>query len=186
MFGLKQISILSYIERPENLVTQPGMFYDQNLEFSIRVFKLFLKKMGRYQSFFVGPPIPLFWTSGYFCPGFLSQVVSLTCVLPPLYAILQIHVWCDTGWPLHGQHGSRAFFIIHILFKPVHHCTSNFQSISMVARTIFPSDTYSVWMDDTMPYHGHRIRILLTYSPTKNKWSRWIYELRATNILWLL
>ena len=58
-------------------------------------------------SFFVGPLIPLFWTSGDVCPGFQSQG-GLDCMLSCLSAIPQIHLWCDTCRPLDIQHGSRA------------------------------------------------------------------------------
>ena len=60
-------------------------------------------------SLFVGPLIPLFWTSGDICPGFQSQGGSLAC----LCSIPQIHLWCDTCWLYSGQHGSRAFFYPH-------------------------------------------------------------------------
>ena len=62
---------------------------------------------------FVGPLIPLFWTSGDICPGFQSQG-GLICMLSCLRAIPQIHIWCDTCWPLDGQHGSQAT-LTHIL-----------------------------------------------------------------------
>ena len=55
--------------------------------------------------FFVGPLIPLFWTSGDICPGIQSQG-GLTCTLSCLGAVPQIHLWCDTCQPLDGQHGS--------------------------------------------------------------------------------
>ena len=44
---------------------------------------------------FVGPLIPLFWTSGDVVPGFQSQG-GLACMLSCLRAIPQIHLWCDT------------------------------------------------------------------------------------------
>ena len=53
---------------------------------------------------FVGPLIPLFWTYCDVCPGFQSQGVQQNP---------QIHLWCDTCWPLGGQHGSWAI-LIHV------------------------------------------------------------------------
>ena len=62
---------------------------------------------------FVGPLIPLFWTSGDVCPGLQSQG-GLTCTLYCLCAIPQIHLWCDTCRPLDSQHGRQAT-LTHIL-----------------------------------------------------------------------
>ena len=42
-----------------------------NANLSVQLF--FKKKFGRHQSFFMGPLIPLFWTSGDVCPWFQSQ-----------------------------------------------------------------------------------------------------------------
>ena len=39
------------------------------------------------KGFFVGPLIPLFWTSGDVCPGYQSQGGSLACVLSRLRAM---------------------------------------------------------------------------------------------------
>ena len=36
---------------------------------------------------FVGPLIPLYWTSGDVCPGFQSQDVSIACMLSHLHAM---------------------------------------------------------------------------------------------------
>ena len=59
---------------------------------------------------FMGPLIPLFWTSGDISSGFQSQsgqpyssLQRLTC-----YTFPEIHLWCDTCRPLGGQHGSWA------------------------------------------------------------------------------
>ena len=41
----------------------------------------FLKKFWGHKSFFLGPLIPLFWTSGDICPGFQSKGGSLACFL---------------------------------------------------------------------------------------------------------
>ena len=40
-----------------------------------------IKIFSRTQVLFVGPLIPLFWTSGDVCPGFQSQGGFLTCEL---------------------------------------------------------------------------------------------------------
>ena len=45
--------------------------------------------------------------------GFKSQG-GLACMLSCLRAIPQIHLWCDTCWPLDGQHGSQAT-LTHVL-----------------------------------------------------------------------
>ena len=45
-------------------------------------------------SFFVGPLIPLFWTSGDACSEFQSQG-GVTCILSCLRTIPQIHLLCD-------------------------------------------------------------------------------------------
>ena len=47
--------------------------------------ELFLKNFWRTWVLFVGPLIPLFWTSGDVCPGFQSQGGSLVCMLPCLH-----------------------------------------------------------------------------------------------------
>ena len=44
----------------------------------------FFKNIWRTEVLFVGPLIPLFWTSGDFNPGFQSQGGSLPCVLSHL------------------------------------------------------------------------------------------------------
>ena len=62
----------------------------------------------RTQVLFVGPLIPLFWTSGDVCPGFQSQGGFLACTLSCLCASPQIHLWCDTCWLYRGQHGSQS------------------------------------------------------------------------------
>ena len=74
---------------------------------------LFFLKFWRTHVLFVGPLIPLFWTSGDVCPGFQSQG-GLACMLSCLRAIPQIHLWCNTCQPLDGQHGSRAT-LTHVL-----------------------------------------------------------------------
>ena len=80
----------------------------------------FFLNFWRTHILFVGPLIPLFRTSGDICPGFQSQG-GLTCMLSYLRAIPQIHLWCNTCWPLDGQHGSRAT-LTYILaaVRPIH------------------------------------------------------------------
>ena len=56
---------------------------------------------------FVGPLIPLFWTSGDVSSGFQSQ--SGFCLIRAYvlrYTFPEIHLWCNTCWPLGSQHGS--------------------------------------------------------------------------------
>ena len=69
------------------------------VNFSIKCLHMFhLKKLFRWtQVLFVGPLIP---------SEFQSQGGS-SCLRASSLAhqILQIHLWCDTCWPLHGQHG---------------------------------------------------------------------------------
>ena len=76
---------------------------------------------------FVGPLISLFCTYGYVClvskPGWIPLLV---CFIACMQGIPQIHLWCDTCWPLDGQHGSRAC-LIHIL---VHVVFFHFQDFS--------------------------------------------------------
>ena len=67
----------------------------------------FLNIFWRTWVLFVGPLIPLFWTSGDVSPGFESKGGSLACVLCCLHAMnSEIHLWYDTCWPLDGQHSS--------------------------------------------------------------------------------
>ena len=68
----------------------------------------------------MGPLIPLFWTSGD-VSGFQSQSGQPYSHLEEAYVlnVPEIHLWCDTCWPLGSQHGNQA-----ILFNvPVsRHC----------------------------------------------------------------
>ena len=74
----------------------------------------FLKKLEDV-SVFVGLSAPLFWTFGDVYPGFQSQVdVSLACFVTYIQLIPQVHLWCDTCWPLDSQQCTRDLFI-HIL-----------------------------------------------------------------------
>ena len=66
----------------------------------------FLKKNSKTRVLFVGPLIPLFWTSGDVSPGFHSQGRFLACMLSCLCAIPQIHLWGDTCWLYWDQHSS--------------------------------------------------------------------------------
>ena len=54
--------------------------------------------------------------------GFKARVdPSLTGFLSWMQRILQIHLWCDTCWPLDGQHGSGTFLdpltCVHVYHK---------------------------------------------------------------------
>ena len=55
--------------------------------FNFLKFFIFLKKFWRTHALFVGPLIPLLWTSGDLCPGFQRQGGSLACVWPHLYSM---------------------------------------------------------------------------------------------------
>ena len=84
---------------------------------------------------FVGPLIPLFWTSGDVSSGFQSQSRSLIftwkrhawCTFP------EIHLWCNTYQPLGGQHGSQSLsphasfssFSSYLLLRCVDHSVTN-------------------------------------------------------------
>ena len=47
--------------------------------------------------------------------GFKVRVdASFACFVVCVHWILQIHLWCNTCWPLGGQHGTQAFSI-HVL-----------------------------------------------------------------------
>ena len=53
----------------------------------------------------------LFWTSGYVSSGFQSLGSLIhTWQRWMCYTFPDIHLWCDTCWPLGGQHGSWANF----------------------------------------------------------------------------
>ena len=82
---------------------------------------IFFLKFMEDVSPFVVPLVPLFWSSGDICPGF--QVManpSLICFLTCVQWIPQINLWCNTCWPLDGQHGSWAFLIQY--FSTYKHC----------------------------------------------------------------
>ena len=67
------------------------------------VFKIFLKN------------ISFLWDHWYPCFGLLEMfAMGFTCMLHLLQWIPQIHLWCDTCWPLGSQHG-RQTFSTHIL-----------------------------------------------------------------------
>ena len=65
-----------------------------------KVFFLFFFLNWRTRVLFVGPLIPLFWTSGDVSYGFQSQSGQ------PYLCLAEIHLWCDTCQPPDGQHGS--------------------------------------------------------------------------------
>ena len=77
----------------------------------------FLLNFWRTQVLFVGPLIPLFWTSGDVCPGFQNQVGSHFCVSSHL-CDPQIHLWCNTCWLYRRQHGSQAFCVHELAPAP--------------------------------------------------------------------
>ena len=68
----------------------------------------------RISVLFVRSLIPLSWTFGNVSPWLQSQGWPLTCMLHCCVQwIPQIQLWCDTCWPLDGQHCSQAFFDSH-------------------------------------------------------------------------
>ena len=68
--------------------------YYSSLFVSVFCWFFFKKKIWRTHVLFVGPLIPLFWTSGDVSPGFQSQGGSLTCVL------LRLHTMNSSDSPL--------------------------------------------------------------------------------------
>ena len=70
----------------------------------VRFFLTFISPMGT--------PIALFWTPAL---GLKARVdLSITYIVVCVQWIPQIHLWCDTCWPLDGHHGRRAV-LIHAL-----------------------------------------------------------------------
>ena len=71
----------------------------------------FWKKSWRTSVLFVGPLIPLFWTSSDICPWFQSQGRSLSCVLPHLCVMILLDSFLDqhllTSW--HGAWQAGLF-----------------------------------------------------------------------------
>ena len=69
-----------------------------------KVLKNFKRKFGlkflRTSVLFVGPLIPLFWTSGDIAQISKSGWISYLCASLPCQWIPQIHLWCDTCWPV--------------------------------------------------------------------------------------
>ena len=53
--------------------------------------------------------MPRLWTYGDICPRFQSQGGSLTRMFDS--TVGNIHLWCDTCWPLGGQYDSPALSI---------------------------------------------------------------------------
>ena len=60
----------------------------------------------------MGSLIPLFWTSGEISFEFQSQSGQRYLHLAQVYTIHipKSHLWCDTCWPLDGQHGGQLLF----------------------------------------------------------------------------
>ena len=93
--------------------------------FSTFLICLPLKRLGANSDFFwkifwntsvlfVGPLIPLFWSSGDIGPRFRSQSGSLTCMIHRLHAVDSWGSPLVQHWPLDGQHGWWTF-LIHVL-----------------------------------------------------------------------
>ena len=67
--------------------------------------------LGWNKSFLLAHWHSLFWTSGDICPGFQSQGGSLTCIIPRLQWIPQIHLWCNSCLLFNGQYSNWAFYL---------------------------------------------------------------------------
>ena len=74
----------------------------------MHVQKLFLRKIfGGHMSFLWGHWYPCFGLLVMPALGFKARVDPLlVCFVACMQWIPQIHLWCDTCWPLDGQHGS--------------------------------------------------------------------------------
>ena len=88
---------------------------------SSKVLKTFLKKFRGQQSFLLGHWCPCFGLLVTSPLGFKARVdSSLVCFIICMQLSPQIHLWCDTCWPLDGQHDSRACLIhilVHVFFS---------------------------------------------------------------------
>ena len=74
--------------------------------------RFLFKTFWRTWVLFVGPLIPLFWTSGDVSSGFQSQsgqpFSHFTWQWNMCNRFPEIHPWCDTCWPLGGHHGQSV------------------------------------------------------------------------------
>ena len=103
------VFLFSFLKRFQNLIPKLVMFF------------LFLKHFWRTWVLFVGPLIPLFWTSGDISSRFQSQSGQPYLHLAEVYMLYvpQIYFWCDTCQPFGGQHGSWTI-LFHIPVR--RHC----------------------------------------------------------------
>ena len=70
--------------------------------------RIFLKIFGGHESFLWGHWYPCFGLLVTSPLGFKARVDPLlVCFLACVQWIPEIHLWCDTCWPLGGQHGSQ-------------------------------------------------------------------------------
>ena len=76
-----------------------------SIEFFSLMFTLF-KHFWRAGVLYVGLPVPLFYPCTCCLKG--RRNPSLPCFTACVRWILQVHLWCDTYWPLGGQHGTSA------------------------------------------------------------------------------
>ena len=82
----------------------------------------------------MGPLIPLFWTSGYVCPGFQRQGISLICVLR--------HIWCDIlSTLLQVQHGVRGI----VLDRKNNRIEAAEISLSSGGQTVYSGQNGAFW-----------------------------------------
>ena len=69
----------------------------------------FFKIFGRHKSFLWGQWYPCFGLLVMTALGFKARVDPwLACFVACMQWISQIHLWCNTCWPLDGQHGSQS------------------------------------------------------------------------------
>ena len=95
--------------------------YQNDFKFSLSIitfiyqyvlFCFFLKKFWKTQVLFVGPLIPLIWTSGHLLKARVGSLIH-TWQRHMCHMFPEIHLWCETYRPLGGQHGSLAI-LIHV------------------------------------------------------------------------
>ena len=88
--------------------TQLGFKSNFRLHYHLYLF-LFLLIFGVHESFLWGHWYPCFGLLVTSPLGFKARVDPLlACFLTCAQRIPEIHLWCDTCWPLGGQHGSRS------------------------------------------------------------------------------
>ena len=98
---------------------------------------------------FVGPLIHLLGTSGGISSGFQSQSGSLILTWWRYMWCMfsQIHLWCDTCWPLGGQHGGQhgGWAILIPILANKHWCGSRLGSIMPLPHNVRPGICSTDW-----------------------------------------